>query len=86
MFLNDFVANLLLSLTKLVDRSLISVDNKVNQMNWPVNITTTVSVSHTQVILLMWRVLRLRGKSARQMGRMKQSTILSITLPIVHQF
>jgi len=27
-------------------------------MNWPVDITTTVSVSHTQVILLMWRVLR----------------------------
>jgi len=57
-------------------------------MNLPVNITqlVTVFVRHTQVILLMWRVLHRLGKSARRMGRMKQSTIFSVSLPNDHRF
>jgi len=54
-------------------------------MNLSVNMTTilvTVSVRHTQVILLVASSESLRKKSAKRMGHMKQSTISSVTFAI----
>jgi len=40
----------------------------------------------TKLFILSGKVSMFEDKNARRMGRMKQSTILAVTLPNVHQF
>ena len=51
--------SLLVSKSKLICRSLISVDNEVNRICLVTQQGEIVSVRHTPVILLMWRVLHI---------------------------
>ena len=69
---------------KLVYSRLIFVDNKLTLMCMLQSVK--VSLRYAQVILLIWRVLHLRGQKSKENRRMTRSTNLPVTSPNVCLF
>jgi len=79
--------SLSVSKSKLVYSSLIFVDNKLTLicLLTQQRLVTVYAVIH-KLFNLSGEISIFEDESAMQTGRMKQSTILPLTLPNVHQF